>query len=309
MSNLKRFNQMIVHPNTDAYLTSVLAERKGEFINNLTAVVANDAKLQACEPVTLMYAALKATALRLPLDPNLGQAYIIPYKNNREHKTEAQFQIGWKGFIQLAIRSGQFQALNTTDIREGEMQGYDLMTGEVSVKAIPERESKPVVGYLAYFKLTNGFAKSLYMSAEEIEQHATRYSQSYRGKYKESSLWATDKDAMAKKTVLKLLLNRFAPLSVDMQKAVQADQSVLHGDGKLDYVDNSHDQLAEVAQASMVEDVESEDLPTTQDLAEGKNTEDGVVEVEAKEVEPADKGQDFTTKYFKEHHIAEKHGK
>lgn len=264
MSNLKRFNQMIVHPNTDAYLTSVLAERKGEFINNLTAVVANDAKLQACEPVTLMYAALKATALRLPLDPNLGQAYIIPYKNNRERKTEAQFQIGWKGFIQLAIRSGQFQAINTTEIREGELKGYDLMTGEVNVQAVADRESKPVIGYLAYFKLTNGFAKSLYMSAEEIEQHATRYSQSYRGKYKDSSLWATDKDAMAKKTVLKLLLNRFAPLSVDMQRAVQADQSVLHGDGKLDYVDNSRDQLAEVAQAAMAEDVESEDITTTE---------------------------------------------
>ena len=264
MSNLKRFNQMIVHPNTDAYLTSVLAERKGEFINNLTAVVANDAKLQACEPVTLMYAALKATALRLPLDPNLGQAYIIPYKNNREHKTEAQFQIGWKGFIQLAIRSGQFQAINTTDIRDGELKGYDLMTGEVNVQAVPDRENKPVVGYLAYFKLTNGFAKSLYMTAEEIEQHATRYSQSYRGKYKDSSLWATDKDAMAKKTVLKLLLNRFAPLSVDMQRAVQADQSVLHGDGKLEYVDNTRDQLAEVAQAAMAEDVESEDITTTE---------------------------------------------
>ena len=264
MSNLKRFNQMIVHPNTDAYLTSVLAERKGEFINNLTAVVTNDAKLQACEPVTLMYAALKATALRLPLDPNLGQAYIIPYKNNREHKTEAQFQIGWKGFIQLAIRSGQFQAINATDIREGELKGYDLMTGEVQVQAVPDRENKPVIGYLAYFKLTNGFAKSLYMTAEEIEQHATRYSQSYRGKYKDSSLWATDKDAMAKKTVLKLLLNRFAPLSVDMQRAVQADQSVLHGDGKLDYVDNTRDQLAEVAQAAMAEDVESEDITTTE---------------------------------------------
>ena len=264
MSNLKRFNQMIVHPNTDAYLTSVLAERKGEFINNLTAVVANDAKLQACEPVTLMYAALKATALRLPLDPNLGQAYIIPYKNNRERKTEAQFQIGWKGFIQLAIRSGQFQAINTTDIRDGELKGYDLMTGEVNVQAVPDRENKPVIGYLAYFKLTNGFAKSLYMTAEEIEQHATRYSQSYRGKYKDSSLWATDKDAMAKKTVLKLLLNRFAPLSVDMQRAVQADQSVLHGDGKLDYVDNTRDQLAEVAQAAMAEDVESEDLTDTE---------------------------------------------
>ena len=264
MSDLTRFNRMIMHPNTDSYLTSVLAERKGEFINNLTAVVANDAKLQACEPLTLMYAALKATALRLPLDPNLGQAYIIPYKNNKERKTEAQFQIGWKGFIQLAIRSGQFAVINTTDIREGELKGYDLMTGEVNVQAVPDRENKPVIGYLAYFKLTNGFAKSLYMTAEEIEQHATRYSQSYRGKYKDSSLWATDKDAMAKKTVLKLLLNRFAPLSVDMAKAVQADQSVLHGDGKLDYVDNSRDQLAEVAQAAMAEDVESEDITTTE---------------------------------------------
>lgn len=254
---------MIMHPNTDNYLTSVLAERKGEFINNLTAVVANDSKLQACEPVTLMYAALKATALRLPLDPNLGQAYIIPYKNNRERKTEAQFQIGWKGFIQLAIRSGQFQAINTTDIREGELQGYNLMTGEVNVQAVPDRENKPVVGYLAYFKLTNGFAKSLYMTAEEIEQHATRYSQSYRGKYKDTSLWATDKDAMAKKTVLKLLLNRYAPLSVDMQTAVQADQSVLRGDGKLNYVDNSRDQLTEVAESAMAEDVESEDIADT----------------------------------------------
>lgn len=271
MSNLKRFNQMIMHPNTDTYLTSVLAERKGEFINNLTAVVANDTKLQACEPVTLMYAALKATALRLPLDPNLGQAYIIPYKNNRERKTEAQFQIGWKGFIQLAIRSGQFQAINTTEIREGELQGYNLMTGEVNVQAVPDRENKPVVGYLAYFKLTNGFAKSLYMTAEEIEQHATRYSQSYRGKYKDSSLWATDKDAMAKKTVLKLLLNRFAPLSVDMQNAVAADQSVLRGDGKLDYVDNSRDQLTEVAESAMAEDVESEDIDTPEEMRKNES--------------------------------------
>ena len=275
MSDLRQFNKLITNPNTDTYLTSVLAERKGEFINNLTAVVANDAKLQACEPLTLMYAALKATALRLPLDPNLGQAYIIPYKNNRERKTEAQFQIGWKGFIQLAIRSGQFQTINATDIREGELKGYDLMTGEVNVQAVEGRESKPVIGYLAYFKLTNGFSKSLYMSAEEIEQHATRYSQSYRGKYRDTSLWATDKDAMAKKTVLKLLLNRFAPLSVDMQSAVQADQSVLHGDGKLDYVDNSKSQLAEVAEAAMAEDVESEDIEeTAENVAEIASNEE-----------------------------------
>lgn len=286
---------MIVAPNTQAYLQGVLGERKGEFINNITALVANNRQLQECEPTTLMFAALKATALHLPLDPNLAQAHVIPYRNNKTRTVEAQFQMGWRGFVQLAIRSGQFQTINVTDIREGEMQGYDLISGEMQVKAMPEREKLPVVGYLAFFRLTNGFAKSLYMTAEEIEQHATRYSQSYRGKYKDSSLWATDKDAMAKKTVLKLLLNRFAPISVDMQRAVQADQAVLHGDGKLDYVDNTRDQLAEVAaQAAVTVTQDIDPLP-----------EDGAVEVEAKEVEPADK-QDFTSNYFQEHHINEK---
>lgn len=268
MATLERFNRMIMHPNTDIYLNSVLAERKGEFINNLTAVVTNDKKLQACEPLTLMYAALKATALRLPLDPNLGQAYIVPFKNKKLRKVEAQLQIGWKGFVQLGIRSGQFLKINVTDIREGELKGYDLMTGEVNVQAVADRDSKPIIGYLAYFKLTNGFTKSLYMSAEEMEQHATRYSQSYNGDYKELSLWHTDKIAMAKKTVLKLLLKRFAPLSIDMEKAVQADQSVLRGDDKLDYVDNSRGQLAEMAESAMIEDAESEDIPTAEDAPE-----------------------------------------
>lgn len=268
MATLERFNRMIMHPSTDIYLNSVLAERKGEFINNLTAVVTNDKKLQACEPLTLMYAALKATALRLPLDPNLGQAYIVPFKNKKLRKVEAQLQIGWKGFVQLGIRSGQFLKINVTDIRDGELKGYDLMTGEVNVQAVADRNSKPIIGYLAYFKLTNGFTKSLYMSAEEMEQHATRYSQSYNGDYKELSLWYTDKIAMAKKTVLKLLLKRFAPLSIDMEKAVQADQSVLRGDDKLDYVDNSRGQLAEMAESAMIEDAESEDIPTAEDAPE-----------------------------------------
>ena len=251
---------MVMNANTQQYLASVLGERKGEFVNNLTAVVTNDAKLQACEPLTLLYAALKATALRLPLDPNLGQAYIVPYKNNKIGKTEAQFQIGYKGFVQLSIRSGQFAAINATDIREGELQGFNLMTGEIKCEALPNRDELPIIGYLAYFRLTNGFEKSLYMTAEEIEKHATRYSQSYRGKYKDSSLWATDKEQMAKKTVLKLLLNRFAPLSVDMFSAVQADQSVIKGDGKLDYVDNSKSQLTELAESAMVEDAEVEEI-------------------------------------------------
>lgn len=268
MSNLKQFNQMIVAPNTQAYLQGVLGERKGEFVNNITALVANNRQLQECEPTTLMFAALKATALRLPLDPNLAQAHVIPYRNNKTRTVEAQFQMGWRGFVQLAIRSGQFQTINVTDIREGEMQGYDLISGEMQVKAMPEREKLPVVGYLAFFRLTNGFAKSLYMTAGEVEQHAKRYSQTYASKndyVRNNSKWTTDFDAMARKTVLKLLLSRFAPLSVDMQQAVQADQAVMRGDSNFSYVDNEPKSTLELAREAMqAEDVEPEPAVDTE---------------------------------------------
>ena len=284
MSNLKAFNQMIVAPNTQAYLQGVLGERKGEFVNNITALVANNRQLQECEPTTLMFAALKATALRLPLDPNLAQAHVIPYKNNKTRTVEAQFQMGWRGFVQLAIRSGQFQTINVTDIREGEMQGYDLISGEMQVKAMPEREKLPVVGYLAFFRLTNGFAKSLYMTAGEVEQHAKRYSQTYASKndyVRNSSKWTTDFDAMAKKTVLKLLLSRFAPLSVDMQQAVQADQAVMRGDSNFSYVDNEPKSTLELAREAMqaedvepaqVVDTETGEVTETETQAETKKT-------------------------------------
>lgn len=274
MSDLKRFNQLIVRQDTQSYLTSVLGERKGEFVNNVTALVANDVKLQKCEPITLMYAALKATALRLPLDKNLGQAYVIPYENKKARITEAQFQVGWRGFVQLAIRSGQFSTINVTDIREGEIQGYDLISGEMQVKAMPEREKLPVVGYMAFFRLTNGFSKSLYMTAGEVEHHAKRYSQTYSSNkdyIRESSKWTTDFDAMARKTVLKLLLNRFAPLSVEMQQAVQVDQAVLHGEGKFNYVDNepAPKSTLDLAREAMAEvDAEVVDTETGEVLSE-----------------------------------------
>ena len=267
MSNLKSFNQMIVNPNTQQYLQNVLGERRGEFVNNLVALVANNRQLQECEPTTLMFAALKATALQLPLDPNLAQAHVIPYRNNKTRTVEAQFQLGWRGFVQLAIRSGQFSTINVTDIREGEMQGYDLITGEMQVKALPDRENLPIVGYMAFFRLNNGFSKSLYMTAGEVEQHAKRYSQTYSSKtdyIRKSSKWTTDFDAMARKTVLKLLLNRFAPLSVDMQQAVVADQAVLRGRDKFDYVDNEPEDkpsLADVAKAA-IEDTDAVDVQT-----------------------------------------------
>lgn len=237
---LQKFNQTISNPNTQKYLDSVLGEKKSSFVNNLTALVANDAKLQDCKPMSLIYAALKATALDLPLDPNLGFAYVIPY-NNRTGK-EAQFQIGYKGFIQLALRSCQFQGINVRDVRSGELIDEDMITGEVKIRRAAGRESLPVIGYVAFFSLTSGFSKMSYMTVEEIKAHAGKYSKTFSSDkeyVRNTSKWVTDFDAMAKKTVLKLLLSKYAPMSVEtLQLAVKTDQSVYNENGIEEYADN-----------------------------------------------------------------------
>ena len=264
MSNLKEFNNVITHVNTQNYLQQVLGAKKQEFVNNVTALVANDAALQECEPLSIMYSAIKATALDLPLDKNLGFAYVIPYDNKKKGVKEAQFQMGYKGFVQLAIRSGQFKTINVTEVRKGEIIDTDLLTGEVKLQRLPNRETLSVVGYIAYFRLTNGFEKTLFMSFDDMNLHAMQYSQTFKSdnKYvKENSKWTTDFDAMAKKTVLKLLLNRYAPLSVEMRNAITADQAVISEKGE-EYVDNQIEdtQTEEIAQKAIEQSKETLDI-------------------------------------------------
>lgn len=235
---LKQFNSFLANPRTQDYLTTVLAEKKASFVNNITALVSNNAALQVCKPDTLLFASLKATALDLPLDQNLGFAYVLPYKDNKKGVTLAQFQMGYKGFVQLALRTGQFKTLNATDVREGELVGEDFVTGDLTFKKAENRESLPVIGYVAYMRLLNGFEKYLYMTVAEMKAHALRYSQTYKNKF---GNWVENFDAMAKKTVIKLLLSKYAPLSVEMRDAIKADQSVLNDKGDTTYVDNDPD--------------------------------------------------------------------
>ena len=236
VATLKQFNTFITNPRTQDYLSTVLADKKASFVNNITALVSNNATLQVCKPDTLMFACLKATALDLPLDQNLGFAYVLPYKDNKKGETLAQFQMGYKGFVQLALRTGQFKTLNATDVREGELVSEDFVTGELTFKKADKREALPVIGYVAYFKLLNGFEKYLYMTAAEMKAHALRFSQTYK---RGCGLWADKEmfDAMAKKTVLKLLLSKYAPLSVEMQSALKADQAVISENDSVNYVD------------------------------------------------------------------------
>jgi recombination protein RecT len=229
---LKDFNALMANPNTQAHLANVLGEKKGAFVNNVTALVANSANLQKCEPMSVMYAGIKATALDLPLDPSLGFAYVIPYGST------AQFQIGYRGLLQLAIRSGQFSVINCGDVREGELIDEDFITGEIKFKRAEARETKPVVGYFAHFGLLNGFKKTLYMTKGQVEEHGKKFSKTYG-----SGVWKDNFDAMAKKTVLKSLL-KYAPLSVELQQAMVIDQKVYSNENG-EYLDNVVDVVDE----------------------------------------------------------------
>jgi len=277
-TGLALFNATIQNERTQAYLKNVLGKKKDSFVTSLTSLVANNTLLQGCEPLTLMYSAIKATSLGLPFDPNLGMAYCIPYNNRKKGIQEAQFQLGYKGTIQLALRSGQFKRLNVTDVREGEFGGIDLLTGDIKLNFIADRESKPVIGYVAYFQLTNGFEKSLYWTKEQCEKHAKRYSQTYANHtdyIRNSSKWTTDFDAMAKKTVIKQLLSKYAPMSVEMQQGIQADQAVIrvdeNGNESLDYVDNSGNRsdFSDVAAEAVAEEIPAEAVKDEKEAGNG----------------------------------------
>ena len=208
----------------------VLDKNAPNFIQSLLTVYNSNDQLRTCDARSILAAAGLAATLNLSVSPALGHAYIVPYKG------QAQFQLGWRGLVQLAHRSGKYLALNAGVVHEGEIRGVDCITGEL-IRG--EKISEEVIGYSAFMRLTNGFEKALYMTKAEIEAHALEYSQTYRADTKKSwSTWAKHFDAMAKKTVLKLLLNRWGAISNDLQKALQGDQAAVTK-STFTYVDNS----------------------------------------------------------------------
>jgi recombination protein RecT len=269
-SPLRVFNDTMFADRTQQLLSDVLGEKKSSFVNNLVSLVSNDKALQSCVPATVMFAGLKATSLGLPLDNNLGFAYVIPYGNSKTNQKEAQFQMGYKGIVQLAIRSGQFQTINVTDVREGELKSRNRMTGEVDFEWVEDdaiRAKLPIIGYIGYFKLLSGYSKTTYWSVEDLKQHGVKYSKTYKfGK----GVWNDNFDAMARKTVLKLMLNKGdAPMSVEMQEAIKYDQSViLDEQGTHRYVDNEkptdQEKLDAILEAEKkIEDAEVIDVEYT----------------------------------------------
>ena len=232
-------------------LNELLGKRAPQFVTSLVSAANANTLLANCAPETVLTAALTAASMDLPINQNLGFAYLIPYKNKTGEV--CQFQMGYKGFIQLAQRSGYYKTINATDVREGEIAKNDRLSGEIEFNWIEnetERAKAKVIGYVAYFKLLSGFEKTFYMSAEELKSHATKYSKNF-AKYN-SGLWADNFDAMAKKTVLKLLISKFGPLNTQLEDAIQKDQTV---DGE--YVDNP--SKVEVVEAELGDSEESEE--------------------------------------------------
>ena len=242
MENQTAMSIYLSNEKTKKYLQSILGNRTGQFITSLTSLASSSKSLKNCDRNSLLACALKATSMELPFDPNLGFAWAVPYK------TTATFQIGIKGYIQLALRTGQYKALNARDVREGEFTGRDFV-GDPIINWLDdeERTEKKIIGFMAGLQLVNGFKKVIYWSVPEIEKHAERYSQSYR-KYKKTgnqddAIWASQFEKMAEKTVLKALISRYGIMSTDMQQAVKSDQSKINVDIETDeenieYIDN-----------------------------------------------------------------------
>lgn len=225
----------------------LLGKRSTSFITSVLQIVASNDLLQKADPTSIYQSAAVAATLELPLNNSLGFAYIVPYNENYkdefgnwQKKAVAQFQIGYKGFKQLALRSGQFLSINATDVREGELVESDRLTGRRVFKWIEdetEREKLKIIGYVSHFVLVNGFSHTLYMTVEKLTEHAKKYSQTFQ---RDKGRWKDDFHGMCLKTVLKLNLSKNAPLSVEMQKAVIADQSIINDADTLDvtHIDN-----------------------------------------------------------------------
>lgn len=218
--------------NVKAKFAEIMGKRSTAFMTSVLQCVAQNSLLANANVNSIYQSAMMAAVLDLPINPNLGFAAIIPYKTKNKDTQQwedvAQFQVMAKGYNQLAMRSGQFKKLSQTDVREGEIKNRDRLTGDIEFEWIEDDEVRaklPIIGYVAYFKLLNGFEKQNYMSVQEVKDHAQRYSQTYKKGY---GNWVDSFDSMALKTVTKLLLSKWAPLSVEMQSAIITDQSVIN---------------------------------------------------------------------------------
>lgn len=220
------------------------------FVASITSAVAINSALQECDPATILSGALLGESLGLSPSPQLGQYYLVPYEDRKGGRKVAQFQLGYKGYVQLALRSGYYKSLNVFSIKAGELKKWNPLTEELDVELIEDEETREhtaSAGYVATFTYLNGFTKTLYWSRQKMETHALRYSKGYAAK-KGYTFWEKDFDAMAFKTMLRQLISKWGIMSIDLQTAFEQDD-VVEG---ADYLETETPEIAPVTETPML---------------------------------------------------------
>lgn len=262
-------------------INSVVGGKNGtRFISSIVSAVQTTPALQECTNTSILSAALLGEALNLSPSPHLGQFYMVPFDNKKKGCKEAQFQLGYKGYIQLAIRSGYYKKLNVLAIKEGELVRYDPLDEEIEVNLIEDdivREETPTLGYYAMFEYENGFRKTMYWSKKKMMAHAEKYSFAFKmngggksvelleqgkipekEKWKYSSFWFKDFDGMAMKTMLRQLISKWGIMSIELQNAIDKDMSIINEDGTVEYVDNEQQPADDVVSDQELNEVISD---------------------------------------------------
>lgn len=274
-NNLPAIRKTITGAGMQAMIQQRIGEKAGVFTTSLLDLIGDNKDLQACDPNLVVKEAIKAAALDLAISRNLGFAYVIPYKENGT--PVPQFQVGYKGYIQLAIRTGQYKHLNTGAVYEGETVVADKIKGTLEITGEPT--SGKVVGFFSYMELINGFQKAIFWTAEKMRNHAKKYSKGYAsylsGRTKFKPIWETDFEGMGKKTMVLQLVPKYGPMSIEMANAMDSDRGDFKG------FDNDNQTMAEIDQNANQEYI---DISPGDTAPNEEPVPDGITEAEKAEV-------------------------
>ena len=264
--NKQTFSTYITGDAVKQKINQMIGGKDGQrFITAIISAVSTNPELAACDHGTILSAALLGESLKLSPSPQLGQYYLVPFDDNKNGRKVATFVLGYKGYIQLAIRSGYYRNINVLAIKEGELVRFNPLDEEIEVNLIEndlERENAVTIGYYAMFEYRNGFKKAMYWSREKMEAHALKYSKGYAADKKKGTkwtFWSKDFDGMATKTMVRQLISKWGIMTIDMQTAYEGDAALVHTDGTYGYVDTIETAEAPEPLAAAADDDQTKD--------------------------------------------------
>ncbi|MGM0903093.1 MAG: recombinase RecT [Bacillota bacterium] len=250
-------------PTMQKKFEQVLAKKAPQFMASILNLYNGDPNIQAAEPMSIVSSAMVAASLDLPVDKNLGYAWIVPFYDSKKGHKAAQFQLGYKGYIQLALRTGQYKSINVIEVREGELVKWNRLTEEIELD-LDAATSEKVIGYCGYFKLANGFEKTVYWTRDQVEAHRIKFNKA-KDKKSLNNVWRSDYDAMAMKTVLRNMLGKWGILSIEMQKAITEEESA---ERELKDITEEANESVQTNDPNIIDITDDEQEPATEVIEE-----------------------------------------